>query len=69
MAAFLADDIFKWIFLNENDKLPIQISLKLLMSPIGNKPALIQVMAWCRTGNKPLPETMITKFTDVYIQD
>ena len=69
MATFLADDIFKWIFLNENDKLPIQISLKLLMSPIGNKPALIQVMAWCRTGNKPLPETMMTKFTDVYIQD
>ena len=24
-------------------------------SPIDNKPALFQVMAWCRTGDKPLP--------------
>ena len=29
MAAILADDIFKCIFLNEDDKIPIQISLKL----------------------------------------
>ena len=28
MAAILADDIFKWIFLNENGRIPIQISLK-----------------------------------------
>ena len=28
MAAILADDIFKCIFLNENDIIPIQISLK-----------------------------------------
>ena len=28
MAAILADDIFKYIFLNENDGIPIQISLK-----------------------------------------
>ena len=27
MAAILAEDIFKWIFLNENDRIPIQISL------------------------------------------
>ena len=25
MAAILADDIFKWIFLNENGRIPIQI--------------------------------------------
>ena len=42
MAAVLADDIFQLIFLNENDKIPIQISLKLLpMSTIDNKPALV----------------------------
>ena len=48
MAAILADDIFKCIFLNENDRIPIQISLKLVpRSPIDNKPELVQVMAWC----------------------
>ena len=42
MAAVLADDIFQLIFLNENDRIPIQISLKLLpMSTIDNKPALV----------------------------
>ena len=47
MAAILADDIFKCIFLNENDRIPIQISLKLVpMSPVDNKPVLVQVMAW-----------------------
>ena len=30
MAAILADNIFKCIFLNENDKIPIQISLKFI---------------------------------------
>ena len=35
----------------------IQISLKFVpKSPIDNKPALIQVMAWHQAGNKPLPE-------------
>ena len=56
MAIILADDIFKCVFLNEDDKIPIQISLKLPGSPNDNKPALVQVMAWCRTGDKPLPE-------------
>ena len=28
MTAILADDIFNCIFLNENDRVPIQISLK-----------------------------------------
>ena len=56
MAAILADDIFKRIFLNEHDKIPLQISMKLVpTSPIDNKPTLVQAMAWCRTGDKPLP--------------
>ena len=42
MAAILADDIFKCIFLNENDKIQIRMSLKLVpWSPIDNKPALV----------------------------
>ena len=42
MAAILADDIFKSIFLNENDKIPIQNSLKFVAEgPIDNNRALV----------------------------
>ena len=69
MAGILADDIFKCIFLNENDQILTRISLKCVpRSPIENKPALIQVMAWHQTGNKPQPETMFNQFTDAYMQ-
>ena len=37
-------------------------------SPINNKPVLVQVMNWRRTGDKPLPEPMMTQFTDVYMR-
>ena len=68
MSTILADGIFKSIFMNENYRILIQISLKSVpRSPISNKPALIQVMAWCRTGPKPLPEPMMTQFTDTYM--
>ena len=64
-----ADNIFKCIFLNENEKIQIQISLKLVSRiPIDNKGALAQVMAWCRTGDKPLPDPMMTHFTDAYMR-
>ena len=64
MAAILADDIFKLIFLNENDRNPIQISLKFVSrSTIDNKLALFQVMTWCWTSGKPLPEPKMTQFT------
>ena len=69
MAANLADNIFKCIFLNENDRIPIQISLKFVpRSLIDNKPALVQVMAWRRTGGKPLSEPMLTQFIDAYMR-
>ena len=43
MAASLADDNFKCIFLNENVWIVIQISLKFVpKDPIDNKPALVQ---------------------------
>ena len=32
--------------------------------PIDYKSALLQVVAWHRTGEKPLPESMLTQFTD-----
>ena len=69
MAAKLADGIFKCTFLNENDEKPIQILLKSLpRSPIDNTTAVAQVMAWSRTGDKTLPEPMMTQFTDAYMR-
>ena len=57
MAAILADCIFKCIFLNENDRVPIRISLKFVpRSPVNNTPELVQV-AWHQTGDKPLSES------------
>ena len=69
MAAILADGIFDCIFLNESDRIPIQISLKCVpRTPINNTTALVEVMAWRRTGDKPLPETMLTQFIDAYMR-
>ena len=52
------DDIFKCIFLNENVWISIKISLKCVStSPINNIPVLVQIMAWCCPGDKPLSET------------
>ena len=34
--------------------------------PIDNKSALVQVIAWCQTGNKPLPEPMLTQLNNAY---
>ena len=68
MAVILADGNFKCIFLNGNDKITIRISLKFVSrSPIDNKPALVQVVACRRTGDMPLPELMLTQFTDAYM--
>ena len=47
----------------------IQISLKFVPEgPIDNKAVLVQVMAWRRTGDKPLSELMLTQFTDAYMR-
>ena len=54
------DDIFKCIFLNENVWIPIKISLKFVpRGPINNIPAMVQIMAWRRPGDKPLSEPMM----------
>ena len=46
------DDIFKWIFLNENVWVLIKISLGFIpRCPIKNIPALVQIMAWGRPGD------------------
>ena len=58
----ITDDIFKSIF-NESVWISITISLKFIpKGPIDYKSELVQVMAWHRTGEKPLPESMLTQF-------
>ena len=55
-----ADDIFKCIFLNENIWISIKISLKFVpRGSISNIPALVQIKAWRRSGDKPLSELML----------
>ena len=55
------EDIFKGILLNENVQISIKIALKFVPNvPIDNIPALVQIMAWRRTGDKPLSEPMIS---------
>ena len=57
-----ADDTSKRIFLNENIGISIKISLKFVhKGPINNIPALVQMMAWRRPGDKPLSEPMVIR--------
>ena len=54
------DDTFKRIFMNENVRISINISLKFVPKGlINNIPALVQIMAWRREGDKPLSEPMM----------
>ena len=64
------DDTFKRIFLKENVEISIKISMKFVpKGPINNIPALVQIMAWRRTGDKPLSEQMMTQLNDAYMPD
>ena len=54
------NDIFKCIFLNDDEWIPIKISLKFVPKGLKNNiPALVQIMAWRRSGDKPLSEPMM----------
>ena len=58
----VADDTFERIFVNENVRISIQISLKFVpKGPINNIPGLVQIMAWRRPGDKPLSEPMMVR--------
>ena len=51
---------FKIYLLNETVLVSIKISLKFIpKGPINNIPALVQIMAWRRPGDKPLSEPMM----------
>ena len=54
-----------------NEKFFISIGISLQFVPKGsidNKAALVERMAWRRTGDKPLYEPMLTQFTAAYMQ-
>ena len=58
-----ADDSFTSIFFNENCCILIKFLLKYVRKgPIDNNQALVQIMAWRRSGDKPLSEPMMGKF-------
>ena len=55
-----ADDIFKCIFMNDDIWISIKIPLKFIHKGlINNSPALVQILAWRRPGDKPLSEPML----------
>ena len=61
MAAFFADGIFTCIFIKENVRVSIEISLSFVPEvPFDNKSALLQVLAWRRTGAKLSIDTLLT---------
>ena len=61
------DDIFKCIFFNENITLSMKMSPRVVsQGPLDNTSSLVEVMARHRTGDKPLPKSMMTQITDAY---
>ena len=66
MATISTDIIFKFISMNEQCCILIKISLKfVLKGTIDNRSTLVLVMAWCRSGDKPLSEPMVAYFTEL----
>ena len=60
----LRNNSFKQFFFNENVFILYKIPLKFVPKGlIVNKSALNQVMTWHQTGDKPLPEPMLTQFS------
>ena len=54
--------IFSSAFFNENVSISIKISLKFVpKGPVNKVPALVQIMAWRRPGDKPLSEPMVIR--------
>ena len=64
-----ADDTFNNIFVNENVRILITFSLIFVpKGSINNIPALVQIMAWRRWGDKPLSEPMMVRLpTDICV--
>ena len=54
-----------WMKIFDSDKISLKFVPK---GPINNIPALVQIMAWRRKGDKPLSEPMMTQFNDTYMR-
>ena len=55
-------------FFKENFRLLVKISLKFVhIVPVDNELALVRVLNWYQTGDKPLPEPMLILFTDTSV--
>ena len=69
MIDIITDNIFKCIFLNEDIWILINISLYFVpKGQINNIPALVQIKAWHKPGDKPLSEPiMVILLTHVYV--
>ena len=68
MAAIFQMTFSKVIFLNENLSISTKISIKLVpKGPLNNIPALVQLIDWYPTGNKPLSEAMMAYFPDTFV--
>ena len=65
----LADEIFTYISLNENAWISLKISLKFVPKVrINNSPALVQIMACRRPGDKPFSEPkMVSLLTQICV--
>ena len=64
------DDIFKCIFWNENMWILNNVSLKFIRKgPINNIPALVQIMAWRRSGDKPISELVVVSSNDTHMHN
>ena len=63
------DDNCKRIFFNENVWISIKISLKFVSKgPVNNIPALVQIMAWRRPGDKGLSKpVMVSLLTHICV--
>ena len=63
-----AVDISKCIFLNEDVRISLKIWLKIVPKVwINDIPALVQIIAWRRSSDKPLSEPVIVcLLTDIY---
>ena len=63
-----AGDISKYNFMKDTFGILIKISLIFVAKgPIDNKSALVQVVAWYQTGDKPIRDPMVTMLTDIYV--
>ena len=58
---YFTEDAFKCIFSNGNVWISFTISMFVPYDPVDNIPTLVQIMAWCRLGDKPLTESMMVR--------